>query len=634
MSGGEGASGGRKKALILSLLRAENIETTFVAHGHVYIYHSRFGPEGLRGTFSFLSHKQPANAEVPVMYVCWVPDVLLPSGCPTPPSTSPPPRPVSPSGALVQAVGPGPRDSADGPRSPDPVADGMELQKSPAPNPPDNSSEELWSFATALSTHDLFSFGRRYEAHSPCLVLQTIDGVVHPPLYFRHGGLREVLAELRQRLHAVRTGVDVYQVADSPRQPLRRPGAGYLDDVLQRPGLSLLTWGSRVTQRVRETGEALFGRPPEPVSVLGPADLAAIAAALNQSPRPAAAAGSSSSSSPVDSPVEIPVAPVPESPSALWSGGKVTRDGPPVTEAEWHAAFDAEGRFVTGRWNDFRQAIFAGGLSPSLRATVWPFLVGFYSPTSTEAERADLRQRSASEYDVVRNQWRSISEAQAAHFAEFRERRDRIERDVVRTDRCHSFYDDPANGRRLNDILLTYAFYNFDLGYCQGMSDIASTLLMLLQDEALTFWCFVHTMEVLGGNFQSDGCALKAQLDRMGHILAVVDPPLSEHMNNIESGHLYCSFRWILVRFRREFAYPNILTLWEVLWTAEAAGHGSDYHLWMCVCLLHRQRNTILGRRMKADDLLRHANDLSGTLSADELVVHTNVLAEVYKSSV
>lgn len=27
----------------------------------VYIYHSHFGPEGLRGTFSFLSHKQPAT---------------------------------------------------------------------------------------------------------------------------------------------------------------------------------------------------------------------------------------------------------------------------------------------------------------------------------------------------------------------------------------------------------------------------------------------------------------------------------------------------------------------------------------------------------------------------------------------
>lgn len=39
----------------------------------------------------------------------------------------------------------------------------------------------------------------------------------------------------------------------------------------------------------------------------------------------------------------------------------------------------------------------------------------------------------------------------------------------VRTDRSLSFYDgdDNPNVNILRDILLTYSFYNFDLGYCQ-----------------------------------------------------------------------------------------------------------------------------------------------------------------------
>lgn len=39
----------------------------------------------------------------------------------------------------------------------------------------------------------------------------------------------------------------------------------------------------------------------------------------------------------------------------------------------------------------------------------------------------------------------------------------------VRTDRSLSFYDgdDNPNVNLLHDILLTYSFYNFDLGYCQ-----------------------------------------------------------------------------------------------------------------------------------------------------------------------
>lgn len=39
----------------------------------------------------------------------------------------------------------------------------------------------------------------------------------------------------------------------------------------------------------------------------------------------------------------------------------------------------------------------------------------------------------------------------------------------MRTDRSLSFYDgdDNPNVCLLRDILLTYSFYNFDLGYCQ-----------------------------------------------------------------------------------------------------------------------------------------------------------------------
>lgn len=39
----------------------------------------------------------------------------------------------------------------------------------------------------------------------------------------------------------------------------------------------------------------------------------------------------------------------------------------------------------------------------------------------------------------------------------------------VRTDRSIAFYDgdDNSNVKCLRDILLTYSFYNFDLGYCQ-----------------------------------------------------------------------------------------------------------------------------------------------------------------------
>lgn len=47
----------------------------------------------------------------------------------------------------------------------------------------------------------------------------------------------------------------------------------------------------------------------------------------------------------------------------------------------------------------------------------------------------------------------------------------------------------------LRRILLNYAVFNPDMGYCQGMSDLVAPLLTEIQDESDTFWCFVGLME-------------------------------------------------------------------------------------------------------------------------------------------
>lgn len=41
---------------------------------------------------------------------------------------------------------------------------------------------------------------------------------------------------------------------------------------------------------------------------------------------------------------------------------------------------------------------------------------------------------------------------------------------------------------------MTYVMYNFDLGYVQGMSDLLSPILCLMDSEVDAFWCFVGFM--------------------------------------------------------------------------------------------------------------------------------------------
>ena len=76
-------------------------------------------------------------------------------------------------------------------------------------------------------------------------------------------------------------------------------------------------------------------------------------------------------------------------------------------------------------------------------------------------------------------QWRSINLEQEERFTAFRERKTQIEKDVSRTDRTHPFFagDDNKNIDLLQDILMTYVMYNFDLGYVQVSFSLSSIIL-------------------------------------------------------------------------------------------------------------------------------------------------------------
>lgn len=63
----------------------------------------------------------------------------------------------------------------------------------------------------------------------------------------------------------------------------------------------------------------------------------------------------------------------------------------------------------------------------------------------------------------------------------------------------HPFFAGEKNVHldQLFSILMTYTQLNFDLGYVQGMSDILSPILLVMEDEVDAFWCFVGYMDNL-----------------------------------------------------------------------------------------------------------------------------------------
>ncbi|XP_060970704.1 rab GTPase-activating protein 22-like isoform X2 [Cannabis sativa] len=143
--------------------------------------------------------------------------------------------------------------------------------------------------------------------------------------------------------------------------------------------------------------------------------------------------------------------------------------------------------------------------------------------------------------------------------------------DVARTDRALAFYENEAHQAKLWDILSVYAWLDNDIGYVQGMNDICSPMVILLDDEADAFWCFERAMRRLRENFRcsSSSIGVQAQLCTLSQIIKAVDPKLHQHLEDLDGGEYLFAFRMLMVLFRREFSFVDALYLWELMWAME-----------------------------------------------------------------
>ncbi|KAK5824437.1 uncharacterized protein LOC108486234 [Gossypium arboreum] len=504
-----------------------------------------------------------------------------------------------------------------------------------------------------------FADVRSIRRHTPALGWQYIIvvlsfGLAFPPLYFYNGGVREFLATVKQHVLLVRSAEDanVFLVNDF-QNPLQRtlsslelPRAVSIASVPSTPvsvgesssqqneertdvsasipqyngtqrqkghdpardiSIQVLEKFSLVTKFARETTSQLFRETHS--NGFGPLE-------RRNSNQSALDYSHKSSEYKEDVPVQSPVDPDPlefDKLSLVW--GKPRQ--PPLGLEEWATFLDSEGRVVDPK--ALRKRIFYGGVEHKFRKEVWAILLGYHSYESTYAEREYQKSIKKTEYETIKNQWQSISPGQAKRFTKFRERKGLIEKDVVRTDRSLSFYDgdDNPNVNLLRDILLTYSFYNFDLGYCQGMSDLLSPILFVMEDESESFWCFVALMERLGPNFNRDQNGMHSQLFALSKLVELLDRPLHKYFEQNDCLNYFFCFRWILIQFKRELEYEQTMRLWEVLWTHYLSEH---LHLYVCVAILKRYRGKIMGEQMDFDTLLKFINELSGQIELDAIL--------------
>lgn len=285
----------------------------------------------------------------------------------------------------------------------------------------------------------------------------------------------------------------------------------------------------------------------------------------------------------------------------------VKRDNP-LTLKQWQEFMTEDGRISDPE--RIREIIFRGGIEPSLRPEVWKFLLNFDLWQNNRDERLARRKDLEEEYYRMKLQWSTMSINQEKNHSGYRDRKCQIEKDVKRTDRNIAYYngDDNANIDRLQSILLTYCQYNFDVGYVQGMSDLLSPILFLVEDEAVAFWCFVGFMEKVFRNFDEDQAGMKNQLSKLRTVMEFANPTLFKYLRQHDSDNMYFCFRWLLVWFKREFSHEDILLLWEVLWTALPC---PNFHLLVGTAILDNEMTTIIENEYGFTEILKHVNDLS-----------------------
>lgn len=131
---------------------------------------------------------------------------------------------------------------------------------------------------------------------------------------------------------------------------------------------------------------------------------------------------------------------------------------PPISEQE----YDSELKFKSKLF--LFERIFLGGLeSDSMRRRLWPILLGVMEDEN-EANWLPLIDL----YNLYMQQWTSITPDQESRFTAFKEKKSMAERDVVRCDRCHPYFQKQENIDILRDILMCYIMHDFDTGYVQG----------------------------------------------------------------------------------------------------------------------------------------------------------------------
>lgn len=348
------------------------------------------------------------------------------------------------------------------------------------------------------------------------------------------------------------------------------------------------------------------------------------------------------------------------------------RNFDPIHLDEWQSWFDAStGGKPNITLSTMKQRVWARGLAPSTRQAAWPFLLGVLPwDDSMDAQREAVWAEHDKTYEAVER----LCDPETSSIWErddVVEQRHRIRVDCLRIDRKLPLFSDQRGGgdnseggkintttdhiSSLAKILLaftlcdTYGCSPSSLsssshlssklitdselgGYVQGMSDLCAPLYVLNDGHpSRTLASFTSFMRRVRTNFYSNQSGMKSQLLHLQTLLHLIDAPLFTHLDRTDSLNLFFVFRWLLVRFKREFpSYEQVCRLWEAFLAAET--HLTEHmHIFVALYVLLDHRTQTMEFLTCFDEVLQYFQGLGGTLDVEECLRGAERVVRVLK---
>lgn len=213
-----------------------------------------------------------------------------------------------------------------------------------------------------------------------------------------------------------------------------------------------------------------------------------------------------------------------------------------------------------------------------------------------------------------------------------------IDCDITRTDRNRDEWRDPSALEPLRRILAAHLARSPEIGYYQGMNDIAAVIWTAIPELPRAFFYFSAWVDMHRLNWLP---ALKGVWQQASVILAVlqvVDAPLAAQLAeySFPGQPLPFLFQPIFLRLKREMkSYEETKQLWEVCWAARMAKPNGDHYDLLCIAaLVLSQRRKLLRREalpsMEGLAMVKQVfSDLRGTQRAKPLLSRAHSLFEM-----